>query len=309
MESAVLAFDLGGTDLKAAWIDRSGRIERHLRLPSRTQDSAEAPFAAMREAADTLAGGGDAPAAIGLGCPGMIDPDSGALVATTAHLPHWRDLDLRARLAREFGRPVAVDNDANAAALAESRLGAARGARLAVVITLGTGIGCGIVVAGRLLRGAGGGAGELGHLPFGTGATACACGIERCLEPEASGSGLLRAARAAGLEVADAAGVFGAAATGNATARTLVDAMAERLGAALATAVNVLNPDVLVIGGGVSQAGAALFERIDRALARHALASHRRGLQVVPAAFGERAGVLGAGLLAWDALDAGSTRA
>lgn len=301
MPSTVLAFDLGGTDLKAARVDRNGRIERHVRLPSRTRESADAPFAAMREAAQRLEADGAAPVAIGLGCPGMIDPRSGALVASTAHLPHWRDLGLRERLTREFGRPVAVDNDANAAALAEARLGAARGAALAVVITLGTGIGCGIVVDGRVLRGAGGGAGELGHLPFGSGVAACACGIERCLEPEASGSGLLRAARAAGLEAPDAAAVFAAAAAGNATAGTLVDAMGDRLGAALAAAVNVLNPDVLVIGGGVAQAGAPLFERLERALARHALASHRRGLRVAPAALGERAGVVGAALLAWEA--------
>ena len=131
-----------------------------------------------------------------------------------------------------------------------------------MTFTLGTGIGCGIVIDGRVVHGAFGGAGEAGHLPLGSGEHPCRCGVANCVEPEASASGLLARARAAGLEVADAAQVFAAAVRGDATALRLVDLMADRLGAVIAVVVNLLNPDVVTIGGGVSQAGEPLFSRL-----------------------------------------------
>jgi len=295
----VLALDLGGTDLKAARALADGTLEGFSRRPSRVEESREAPFAAMREAAAGLAAG-DAARAVGLGCPGVIDPLCGALVDRTAHLPHWRDLPLREELEKIFGRPVAVDNDANLAALAEHTLGAARGSRVSITITLGTGIGCGIVVEGRLLRGAHGGAGELGHVPLG-GGEPCTCGVPGCAEPEASASGLLRRARAAGIEAADAAGVFDHAAAGDATAGRLVAGMADRLGALIATVVDVIDPEVVVVGGGVAQAGEPLFAPLRQAVRRYALPSHG-AVRVVAAALGERAGTVGAGLLAWEAV-------
>ena len=175
---------------------------------------------------------------------------------------------------------------------------AARGARVSITVTLGTGVGSGIIVGDEVLRGAFGGAGELGHLALGSAELPCACGIENCAEPEMSASGLVRAARAAGLEVSSGADVWAFAARGDAVATALVDRMGDRLGAAIAVAVGIVNPDVVVIGGGLAQAGEPLFERVRAALWRYALPSHRRGLRIVPAALGERAGVIGAGLLA-----------
>lgn len=295
-----IGLDLGGTDLKAGLVTREGAVEAFTRRPSRTQESAEAPLEVVVAAAEELrrVGGGSAP--VGLGCPGAIDPLTGSLLGTTPHLPHWNSLPLRERLVARLGPRLSVDNDANCAALAEARVGAARGARVSVTLTLGTGIGCGIVVDGQILHGASGGAGEIGHLPLGSGERPCRCGVERCVEPEASASGLLASARAAGLEVADAADVFAAAARGNPAAARLVDRMADRLGAVIAVAVNLLNPQVVAIGGGVSRAGDPLFERLRDAVDRYALASHRHALRLVPAALGERAGTVGAGLLAWE---------
>lgn len=299
MSSHVLALDLGGTDLKAALLEEGGRIVAFTRRPSRVGDGPDAPFDAMVEAFGELGPGPGGVRAVGLGCPGVIDPLTGALVDRTAHLPHWRDEPLRARLVERFGAPAAVDNDANCAALAEHTLGAARGARVSLTVTLGTGVGCGIVVDGRIQRGARGGAGEIGHLPLGGGAHPCTCGIERCVEPEMSGSGLVGRAREIGLEAADAEAVFALAAGGDARAKGLVDHMADRLGAALATAINLLDPDVVVIGGGVARAGERLIEPVRRAAGRYTLPSHRAGLRIVPAELGERAGVVGAGLLGW----------
>lgn len=307
MSPHVLALDLGGTDLKAALCTADGRIAAFTRCRSRVEDGAMAPFDAMVEAFEDLGPLAKAGVrAVGLGSPGAIDPATGALVDRTAHLPHWRNEPLRDRLIERFGAPAAVDNDANCAALAEHTLGAARGARVSLTVTLGTGVGCGIVVDGRVQHGARGGAGEIGHLPLGSGEVACTCGIENCVEPEMSGSGLVERARRAGLEVVDAASVFALAAGGESRARDLIAHMTDRLGAALATAINLLDPDVVVIGGGVAKAGEALLEPVRRAAQRYTLPSHRRGLRIVPAELGERAGVVGAGLLAWQVVGAGT---
>jgi glucokinase len=300
----MIALDLGGTDLKAGLVDRAGALGYFMRMPSRTQESADAPLEVIAGAVEELrAHSGSKVGGAGLGSPGVIHPETGAQVGRTAHLPHWDAMPLRARLAEWLGLPVSVDNDANCAALAESMLGAARGTRTSITVTLGTGVGCGIVADGRVLHGAFGGAGELGHLPLGSGRYPCTCGIENCVEPEASASGLITMAKEAGIEAPDAAAVFAAAARGDAAATKLVDHMADRLGALLAVAVNLINPEAVVVGGGVSQAGEPLFSRLGRALERYALASHRTGLRLVPAALGERAGVIGAGLLAWQARD------
>ncbi len=301
-DSYAIGLDLGGTDLKAARVRADGTLEQFLRRPSRTQESADAPLEVLLEAARELGGpAGGTIGRIGLGCPGVIDPRTGALVGATPHLPHWDSFPIGERLASRLGARVRVDNDANCAALAEACAGAARGARVAVTLTLGTGIGCGIVIEGRVVRGAFGGAGEAGHLPLGSGEHPCRCGVAGCVEPEASASGLVRRARASGIEVADAAQVFERAAGGDAVATRLVDHMADRLGAVIGVVVNLLNPDVVAIGGGVSRAGEPLFGRLRAAVDRYALASHRGALRLVPAALGERAGTVGAGLMAWEA--------
>ncbi|HYM79812.1 MAG TPA: ROK family protein [Candidatus Limnocylindria bacterium] len=296
-----IGLDLGGTDLKAGWVDAAGGVHDFFKQPSRTQESAEAPLEALAKAVAKLRRlrPNARPVGVGVGSPGVIDPRSGAQVGRTAHLPHWQDFPLRDRVAERLGLHVTVDNDANLAALAETRLGAGRGARVALMVTLGTGIGCGIVVEGDVLRGAFGGAGEIGHLPFGSAGRVCPCGVAGCAEPEASARGLEEAARAAGLPLTDATSVFAAAGRGEPVALGLADRMADRLGAVLATAINLLNPDVVVIGGGGAEAGEPLLARVRAALDRYALASHRQGLRVVRAALGERAGVAGAGLLAF----------
>lgn len=294
-----IGLDLGGTDLKSGWIGLEGSLDGFARRPSRALESAEGPLVAIEEAVAALQRGtGRAPVAVGLGTPGAVNPATGALVGRTPHLPHWDGMPIRAALEDRLGLAVVVDNDANCAALAEWHCGAARGAHVALMVTLGTGVGGGVVVGGEIMRGALGGAGELGHVALGSGELACPCGIEHCAEPEMSASGMVRAARARGLHVASGLEVFAAAARGDDRAVFLVDRMGDRLGAAIAAAIGTLNPDVVVVGGGLSLAGEALFSRLRRSLERYALPSHRVGFRLEPAALGERAGVVGAGLLA-----------
>jgi glucokinase len=297
-----IGLDLGGTDLKSARVFADGRLEGFRRIPSRTTESAEAPFDAMIDSVRALSDGA-APHAIGLGCPGVVDGGTGMLVGTTAHLPHWEDVALAGTLASRTGRPAIVDNDANCAALAEARIGAGRGASVVLMLTLGTGIGCGLVIDGRIHQGAHGGAGELAHSPLGDGSLPCACGVRNCVEPEASGSGLVRRARTAGLGEITAEQVFALAASGDARARALIERFADRLAALLATAVHLVDPELVVIGGGVAQAGETLFEPLRIAFRGYALPTFRDTVRLVPALLGERAGVVGAGLLGWQLLD------
>lgn len=292
-----VALDLGGTDLKAACISAAGEVLEFARMPSRASEGFDALMDTLVGAAREWRAGA---VAVGMGCPGVIHPETGALVDETPHLSLPRDFALRDALARALALPVEVDNDANCAALGEQRTGAARGARVAVVVTVGTGIGCGIVLDGRVLRGAWGGAGEIAHMGQACSGPACRCGVEGCAEPVSGGEGVTLRARAAGLEAPDAEAVFALAAAGEPTATRLVAEMADALGLQLACAIQTVNPEVLVIGGGVSQAGEALFAPVRDAVARYTQPSHRRHLSIVPARLGNRAGVVGAGLMAWD---------
>ena len=301
-----IGLDLGGTYLKVGLVSGRGEVTRFQRLPARAREHADAPLEVIAQAVADLRRIAAGPlAGIGLGCPGVIDPASGALVGRTPHLPHWDSLPLRALLTERLGTSLAVENDANLAALAEHRVGAARGARVSLTITVGTGIGCGVIVEGRVLRGAHGGAGELGHLPL-DGRFPCRCGVPGCVEPECSGSGLVARAGEAGLAVPDAAAVFAAAAAGDPRATRLVERMTDRLGALIAAAVQLLDPEVVVIGGGVSNAGEALLAPLRSAVTRYALGSPGVGVRIVGAALGERAGVVGAGLAAWAAARSGA---
>jgi glucokinase len=296
-----IGLDLGGTDLKSGIVAADGSLRGFAKRPSRVLESATAPLEELVAAvASQRSGEEEPPVAVGLGCPGVIDPETGAQVGRTANLPHWDSVPLRAWLEQRLGLPVRVDNDANLAALAESRLGAARGARVSLTITLGTGIGCGVVAGGRIFRGAFGGAGEIGHFPIGDGRHPCPCGVPGCVEPEASVGGLVRLAREQGLDAPDAGAVFAAAERGETRAVPLVARMTDRLGACIAIAVNLLQPDIVVIGGGGARAGEALLVPVRAAVLRYALATHTRALVITGATLGERAGVVGAGLLAWD---------
>jgi glucokinase len=296
-ESAIVAFDLGGTELKAARIGADGRVHEFMRRPSMASEGEASLFAAIAAAGHELAVE-QSPGVVGFGSPGVLHPVSGIIVDRTPNVKLPVDFPMRERLERLFDRRVAIDNDANCAALAEHQSGAARGARVSITVTVGTGVGSGIVVDGRVLQGALGGSGELGHVPVGSDGPQCGCGVVGCAEPVASGSGMLARAREAGLAVDSARDVFE---SGDPRAVEVVARMIDALARILGSATQILNPDVIVVGGGVAQAGEKLFAPLRVALERYTLASHRKRLRVVPAALGEQAGVIGAGLLAWQA--------
>lgn len=296
-DQAVLAFDLGGTDLKVARIAGNGTVHGFRKLPSNASHGEAALFEAITLAAGSVGHAGSLGIA-GFGSPGVLHPESGVIVDRTPNLRLPADYPMRARLEQLLGKRVVIDNDANCAALAEHTAGAARGARVSLTVTVGTGVGCGIVADGRILRGAFGGAGEIGHMPLGSTGPACGCGVEGCAEPMASGSGLVARAREAGLEVSSAREVFE---SDDPRAAYVIEIMVDHLARMLGAATALLNPDVIVVGGGVALAGEALLSPLRRSCERYMLGSHRRALRIVPAQLGEQAGVIGAGLAAWQA--------
>jgi glucokinase len=245
--------------------------------------------------------------AVGVGSAGQIDHESGVVVFANENLPGWTGMNIRARLEAVTGLPAVVDNDVNVAALAEARLGAAVGKQVVLMVTIGTGIGGALVLGDRLFQGATGVAGEIGHMPLTLNGARCSCGKRGCLETYASGPRIATAyARAAGLERPVALPeVMERARVGDRIARRAFLRAGLRLGQALAGLVNALNPDAIVIGGGVLAAWELLCAAVQQQLERSALPAAAHAVTIEPAALGNEGGVLGAAILAHDALRQG----
>ena len=286
----VIALDLGGTSLKAGLVDPAGETLRVLRRPSRREQGPDAVVAGLLEAVGELASDAQ-PAAIGLVVPGIVDEAAG-LAAFSANFG-WRDLPLRALLEERTGLPVAFGHDVRAGGLAEGRLGAARGVRDFLFLALGTGVAGAAVVDGRPYAG-GGYAGEIGHVVVEPGGRECGCGARGCLETVASAAAI--AARYG--HGATAAQVAARCAAGEPEACHVWRAAVEALADALAMYVSVLAPELIVVGGGLSEAGDQLLAPLGAALDER-LTFHRRP-RLCRAALGDQAGRLGAALLAWE---------
>ena len=300
----VIGVDLGGTKLLVGAIDGNLNVHHRAHRSARgggTAEVLETIVEAVREAGD--AAGGDVDA-VGFGIPSLIDQERG-LAVTTVHLP-IRDVPFRDLMAERLGLPVFVDNDATAAMLAEWRFGAAIDCTDALLLTIGTGIGGGMVVNGALGRGAQGAAAEFGHMTIDIDGPLCPCGAHGCLEAFVSGTALAREARALGLDLT-AAQVAELAHDGHAVARTLVTEMGTRLGAGIGNLVNAFNPQVVVVGGGVLALGDLLLGPAREEAARRALPPSRDLVQIVPTRFGAESGMVGAAVMAMDGLAAAAS--
>jgi glucokinase len=288
-----LGIDLGGTtidwvvldaDDDAGVVARGGEETRAERGP----DSVIETIAAIaRSAVDEHGIVG-----IGLGMPGPLDLERGRAVFV-ANMPGWADFPIVERLERGTGQTVALLNDARAFTLAELRLGAGQGVSDLIGVTLGTGVGGGIVVGGRLLLGLNGTAGEIGHQTLDPAGPRCACGNTGCLEQYASGPAI---ARAAGL--ATAAQVVEAARAGDARARAVLAQAGAYLGIGIANVALAVAPELVVVGGGVSAAGELLLEPACAELRRRLTVMPAERIRLVPAALGRDAGAIGAALWA-----------
>jgi glucokinase len=313
----VIALDLGGTKLLSGVVDDDGVVQK--RVVGATDTSGEdALLAQVEEAVDDLME--DDVGAIGIGVPSTIDQRKGEAI-DSVNIP-LTDVPLRDRLGERFGVPVAIENDANAAALAEHRHGAGRGSRHMVMLTLGTGVGGGLILDGKLYRGAIGAAAELGHITLDVHGPPCQgrCPGRGHLEAMASGTaadgyareaaernpeGDLGRAAAEGKTV-DARLAVELAAHGPGDAREVLDHVGFHLGAGIASFVNIFNPELVVIGGGFARAGDLLFEPARRYVAERALSPARDEVTIVPALLGVEAGLIGAGLVGFEALQPGA---
>ncbi|MGH2627796.1 MAG: ROK family protein, partial [Anaerolineales bacterium] len=262
-----LGLDLGGTYLKGARVSSEGRIGERIHEPI-ASGSAEALLAQI--AAAVVALGGHARArALGVGLPGIVDRGKGCVFNAPA-LSALNGLPLAVEVARRTGLPTRIENDANAAALGESWLGGGRDAASLLLVTLGTGVGAGIVLEGRVWTGHSGYAGELGHIQVEADGVPCACGSWGCLETVAGARGWRRraeqrlASRSSVLRGSelDPKTIVAAAQAGDAIALEIVDGAAAALGVGLAAVLNLLNLNRVVVGGGVAAAGSFLLDRI-----------------------------------------------
>jgi glucokinase len=306
-----IGVDVGGTKVLAAAVSETGEILRTARrtTPGR-RVSASLVEDALTEAVMEVAGGARVDG-VGIAAAGFVDA-GGERVMFAPHLP-WRDEEVRGRLAARWGTAVSLDNDANCAARAEHAHGAARGARDAVIVTLGTGIGGALVLDGRVHRGRNGMAGEFGHMQVVPDGQVCECGGTGCWEQYSSGNALVRYSRARiGVEptllnvlcsgnpdLLVGAMVTAAAERGDPVASEAFELVGDWLGVGLANLVAAFDPEVVVVGGGVSAAGDRLLDPARIALTRSLVGvGHRVVPELRRAQLGPEAGVVGAADLA-----------
>jgi glucokinase len=291
-----LGLDFGGTKLAAGLADENGRLVASARCPTVPEAGAEGALEGMRELVDGFGDDGRRIAAVGISFGGPVN-QARTHTLLSHHGPGWVDVPLCDRTHALFGRPSVMDNDANAAALGEWKFGAAKGTRNALYLTVSTGIGGGIVVDGRLYRGSHGLSGEIGHVLVLPGGPTCACGRRGCLEAVSSGPAIARSynerAPLRGAE-ATAADVFRRAAGGDVVAARVLQEAIHLLGIGIADAINLLDPDVVIVGGGVSRAADALFVPLRSEVRSACLYAPEVDVPVLPASLGDAVGILGA---------------
>jgi glucokinase len=309
-EPQAIGFDIGGTKIAGGVVTAAGRILGRTRVPTPPAGEA-ATQAALVAAVDELRARHPRVAAIGVGAAGLVEWPGGR----ARWAPHntYRRLELRRLLHERTGLPTIVDNDANAAAWAEARFGAGAGCDDLVLVTVGTGIGGGLVLDGRLYHGEQGFAGELGHMIVDPDGDRCACGNHGCLEAMASGSTLGRlgreaaaadpggrlAALAGGPDLVTGEVVFAAATEGDKLARALFERIGHWLGVGVASLVTIFDPDLVVVGGGVAATGELLLAPARASFERYVHGRAHRDLPpVVPTRLGADGGLVGAATLA-----------
>jgi glucokinase len=291
----VIGVDVGGTKILAGIVKPDGSVENR-RERATELDSQDRLIDEIGAAAEELLD--DSIAAVGFGLPSRIDQQTGR-VDGSVNVP-LQNAPLRELLAKRLGRPVALENDGNAAALAEHRVGAGRGARTMVMLTLGTGVGGGVVIDEKLLRDGG----ELGHTVLVYDGIPCqgACTGRGHLEAYVSGTAAAKLAQEAFGPAVDAHRLVRLAAEGDSAAVEILDGVGRKLGAAIGSFVNIFRPQLVVIGGGFASAGDFLLEPARETMRREALPPARDSVEIVRAELGTAAGLIGAALVAYDEL-------
>lgn len=317
----VLGIDIGGTKVAVGLVSSEGEVIGSKRMPTRAEEGPSRVIERFVELCrKSVAKAGvdwQDIHAVGVGCGGPLDPCRG-LIQSPPNLPGWDNIPLVEQLQGEFDIPVYLDNDANAAALGEHRFGAGRGVANMVYMTVSTGVGGGVIADGRLLRGENGNAAELGHLSVVWDGRPCLCGSRGCLEAYASGTAI--AARAQELvlghpesllrtlvssaEEITAKTVAQALEQGDPVAEELWQETTEILGAGVANVISAFNPRLVVLGGGITNFGARLFDPVRRIAKSRLMPSLAAVVDIVPAELGDEVGVVGAAAVALERMAA-----
>jgi glucokinase len=316
-DDLVLGLDVGGTKMAAGVVAGDGRVLSHEVAPSRAEEGPDGMIPRHlevgRRAVESAGVPWSAIRAIGIACGGPLDPEAG-IIQSPPSLPGWDDVPLTDIVQREFDRPAVVDNDATAGAIAEWWYGAGRSRSVddLIYLTISTGIGGGLILDGRVYRGVAGNAGELGHLTVEYRGRRCGCGRRGCLEAYASGTNIAARAReavasgeASSLRARNpitAIDVAAAAADGDPVASRIWDETTAILGSAMANILDVFNPGLIVLGGGVTRAGDQLLVPVRESGLRQAMGPAARSAEIVLAELGDDLGVVSAGSVAFERL-------
>jgi len=315
-ERLVIGIDLGGTKISTGLVSESARVIARDYRETLAGEGEDAVIAQMVDAANIVMRDASVTSkqvvAVGVGSPGPLDIEAG-IVMGAPNLQGWDYVPLKQRIEDALGVPTFLENDANAAALGEHRFGAGRGFDHMIYVTVSTGIGGGLILDGKLYYGVDGMAGEIGHTTILANGPRCGCGNRGCVEALASGTAIANKARdsvACGVSTIMAQMAEGdpsrvtaklvaeAAERGDPEARRILVEAMSFLGIGMANLVNLFNPQLIVIGGGVAAIGDELFDSVRRAIMRHALPAAKRSVRVVPAALGSDVGMLGAAAVA-----------
>ena len=310
-----LGIDLGGTNIAAAVLDADYRIiaraQRKTACPRPAEQIMDDMCAVAREALAAAHLTAEDVPYIGVGCPGMVLTDTGVIVY--ANNLGFRDVHMGEYMEQRLGRPIVIDNDANAAAYGEYKAGAAKGMKDFIAVTLGTGVGGGVIVDGKLLRGCNGAGAELGHMVTHAGGRTCTCGRRGCLEAYASATGLIRTTKeimqqhpesamwaAVGGDIDRVSGrtAFDAMRAGDAAGKAAVDAYIGALAVGVTNYINIFQPDMIALAGGISREGDTLIRPLQALVDKedYARFSDKR-TKLVAATLDNDAGVIGAALL------------
>ncbi len=299
-----LGIDIGGTSIKYGLCSDRGELLRESAIPTPATSPREEILnhiaGVIEEGLTWAEEAGVKVSAIGIGTPGSVDVERGFLMGGTPNFTHWRDVPIVDTLSRRFSVPIFVDNDANVMAFGEYKFGAGNGKLNVITITLGTGIGSGIIIEGELYRGTNYAGAELGHMSIDYEGKKCKCGGIGCWELYASATAMINDYNQRSPEhpVKDTRELFQRYYRNEPEAQETIARTLVYLGAGLANIINIFNPEMIIVGGGVSEAGDWFVELAAREAFRRAMATSSQGVDIRRARLGNRAGMLGAAAFA-----------
>lgn len=292
-----IGVDLGATFVKMGVVDRRGKVyfRRKFLTPPGSKKSLLID-AIIYNIRDIIKASGKKISGVGIGVPGPVDSKKG-IVHYFPNIKGWNEVPLKAILQKKLGMAIELDNDVNAMTLGEFTFGAGKGSKNLVCITLGTGVGGGIIIDGRLYKGSSMAAGEIGHMPISVSGPECNCGGIACLERYVGNKYILERAKKVFGSSITLEKLSGLARSGNKKARGIWTDVAEKLSVTIIGVVNLLNPDKIVVGGGVSSAGSLILTPLKKQVKSRAMKDQAKHVKIVPAKLGPDAGIIGSSLL------------